>query len=97
VNDDRIQRYLSARADAITLEPADADAVTRRGRRRRNQKRGGVLAVVAALGVLGSSVIVRDSDPDQAVESELASSVVPTDLDWTVVRPGSGSPTAARR
>ena len=90
MNDDRLQRYLSSQSDAIHLEPANADAVMRRGNRRRNQKRGGVLAAVAVLGVLGTSLIIRDNDADQSVESDLASAVVPSNLDWTVVQPQVG-------
>ncbi|MDQ2651278.1 MAG: glycoside hydrolase [Actinomycetota bacterium] len=86
MNDPRIQRYLADQAAAIDLAPADVTAVTKRGNRRRNQKRGGVLAAVAVLGVLGTSLVLTDDDPQQSVESQFASAVVPTDLDWTVVQ-----------
>lgn len=100
MNDDsRIERYLASRADAITLAPADAASVTKRGHRRRNQKRGGVLAAVAVLGALGTSVVLQDPDDSQAVDADYATAVVPSTLDWTVVQPevglGYGSSTTA--
>ena len=99
MNDDRIQRYLADRAEGITLEPADASAVIKRGTRRRNQKRGGVLAAVAVMGVLGTSLVLQDPGDDQSVDSEYASSIAPSNLDWTVVQPdvglGYGSSTVA--
>jgi hypothetical protein len=89
VNEDlRLQQYLSAQADAISLTPADPAGAMRRGARRRNQRRGGVLAAVAVLGLVATSVAVYDSG-DPSVNS-LQASVRASSYDWATVAPASG-------
>lgn len=89
-DDDRISRYLTERASAITLTPADAVAAVRRGTRRRNRRRGAIAGVAAVAMVATAVVVVGRGEPDTAVDSGLAATVVATPLDWTVVSPETG-------
>ncbi len=89
MNDDlRLQRYLSAQADTITLGPADPADVVRRGNRRRNRRRGALVGAVAVLAVGATSVAVYDSG-DATVVSDLAHAEAST-FDWAEVIPERG-------
>lgn len=89
-DDDRLARYLADQASALTLSPADPAAAVQRGNRRRNRRRGAI-AGVAVLAVAAAMVSVIDrGEPDTKVDSNLASSVVASPLDWTVVTPEVG-------
>lgn len=90
-DDDRLDRYLADQASSITLSPADPAAAVRRGIRRRNRRRAGIVAMAAvAVGASSFAVIDRD-EPKSTVDSGLAAAtVVASPLDWTVVAPPSG-------
>jgi len=89
-DDDRLSRYLSERAESITLTPADPAAVMRRGASRRNRRRGAVLGAVAVLGVVATSVAVYDDGKDPVEADTQGIVVAPSSLTWSVVRPESG-------
>lgn len=89
MNDDRISRYLSDQAEAISLPPADSGEAVRRGNRRRARRRGGLVGAVAVVGVLATSVAVRDSN-DQSVDLVPAASAISSTFDWSVVTPQRG-------
>jgi len=90
VNDDRLSRYLADQAEAIALPPADAGEVMRRGNRRRTRRRAGLVGAVAIVGVLATTVALRD-DGDQELKANVANApVVPSAFDWSIVHPVSG-------
>ena len=95
VNEDRISRYLTARAATLHLPPGQLDAVVRRaGRRRRNRRAAAAAAVVAVVGV-SAAIVLPGDDPrpaDVAVRpaGEGAGEVVASPLDWSVVEATSG-------
>ena len=89
-DDDRLSRYLSDRADGITLSPADPTGVMRRGSRRRIRRRGALVGGVAVLGLLATTFVVRDGG-DQKVKVSVASpDVAASTYRWSVVKPTSG-------
>ena len=89
-DDDRLSRYLSERAESITLTPADPAAVMRRGTTRRNRRRGAVLGAVAVLGVVATSVAVYDDGKDPVELASQSAVVVPSPFEWSVAHPESG-------
>ena len=88
-HDDRLQHHLRRQADAIGLSPADPAPVMRRGTRRRNRRRGAVVAM-AALAVVAASISIVDRGDPRTVESGVAAAVVASPFDWTVVSPQTG-------
>lgn len=90
-NDDRLDRFLTDQANAITLPPADPAGVARRGARRRTRRRGAVIASVVVLAAVATSVAVVDRDGTDTNVSNLgAVNVAPSTYDWTVLDPESG-------
>lgn len=89
-DDDRLTRHLQQQADALTLAPADAASVMRRGARRRARRRAGVVGGLAVVGVLATTLAVRDAGSDQQLDIAVAPNVAPSSLDWSVVEPTSG-------
>ena len=89
MNDDRISRYLNQQADGIALSSADPADVMRRGGRRRTRRRAALVGSVAAVGLLATSVAVRDSGNGQEVRS-LGASATASTYDWSTVTPASG-------
>lgn len=90
MNDDRISRYLSNQAEGITLAPADPDGAMRRGNRRRTRRRAGLLGGVAVVGVLATSVAVRDTSPDESIDLADAQNAIASTYEWSTTEPGSG-------
>ncbi|MFS8585599.1 MAG: hypothetical protein FWJ72_10985 [Acidimicrobiia bacterium] len=94
MTEDRISRYLAARAAALDLPPGELDAVVRRAGRRRRHRRA--LAAAAAVAVVGVSaaVVLPGDDPrptDVAVRpAGEGGEVVASPLDWSVVEASSG-------
>jgi hypothetical protein len=89
VNDDRISRALHQQADAITLTPADPTGTMRRGNRRRTRRRAGLAGAVAVVGVLATTVAVRDSG-DQQLQLGSAANAAASTYQWSVVSPRVG-------
>ncbi len=91
-NDDRLHRYLSHQAAAITLSPADPERAATRGARRRARRRGAVISSVAVLAVVAVAAAVVDrGDGESSVTSGFAAAAAtPSTYDWTVVDPQSG-------
>jgi hypothetical protein len=89
-HDDRLSRYLTDQADALTLPPGDAAATMRRGARRRTRRRAGFVGGLAVVAVLGATLAVRDPGTDQQVDVNVSSSVAVSSFDWEAVVPTSG-------
>jgi hypothetical protein len=89
-DDDRLHRYLTDRAEGITLAPGNADAVVRRASRRRLRRRGVVLTSAAVLSVVGTTAVLRHGDSDQSVHVAGNPGAAPSTYHWSVVKPGHG-------
>lgn len=90
-NDDRLDRFLTDQANAISLPPADLAGVARRGARRRSRRRGAVVASVIVLTALAVSVAVVDREgTDANVSNYDLADASPSTYDWTVLDPESG-------
>ncbi len=91
-DDDRLHRYLSARAQSISLPVADSSGIVVRATRRRHRRR--TLSGVAALAVLatGGALLATQRPEGNPVEAigAAAPGVVDSTLEWTVVEPDIG-------
>ena len=90
MNDDRISQDLHQQAEGITLTPADPAGAMRRGTRRRTRRRVGLLGSVAVVGVLATSIAVRDGSDDQKLDLANGATASASTFDWSVVTPQSG-------
>lgn len=89
-DDDRIDRYLSDRAESLTLTPGDPSAVMRRGARRRLRRRGALVGGVAVLALVATTVVVDRGGSDQKVQITASPQATASTFDWSTVRPDSG-------
>jgi hypothetical protein len=90
-DDDRLSRYLSDQAEGITLGAGDPNEVMRRGTRRRTRRRGALVGGVAVIGLLATSVVLRDGGDDQKVDVTLATpDVSASTYDWSTLSPDAG-------
>jgi hypothetical protein len=89
-DDDRLHRYLTDRAEGLTLAPGNADAVMRRANRRRLRRRGVVLVSALAIGTIGTTALLRHGDDSQQLHSLGSSTATPSTYHWSTVQPGHG-------
>lgn len=70
--DDRLRDALHRAADAVSVDPAGAETLARRGRARRWRRRGLGGLAAAALGLAGLVVATRDQDGDLQISDDPA-------------------------